>query len=127
MIWQSRGRAWDYSKRHDLLRSERAILSIAAGNQLLHLIWLEVLLGSDGCWIVEGISWLRDEMVSETRGMNQCYDSMIVVRLCAQRKLSVCEVVSDGRRWFILNISQNLNSHYDPDFLRQKFIALLGF
>jgi hypothetical protein len=37
-------------------------------------------------------------MVSETSGMNPCYDSMIVVRLCVQRKLSVCEVVSEGRR-----------------------------
>jgi hypothetical protein len=67
-------------------------MSIAAGNQSLHLIWFEVLLRSDGCWIVEGISWLRDEMVSETSGMNPCYDSMIVVRLCAQRKLSVVKL-----------------------------------
>jgi hypothetical protein len=43
------------------------------------------------------------------------------------KEAQCCEVVSDGRRWFILNISQNLNSHYDPDFLRQKFIALLVF
>jgi hypothetical protein len=71
---------------------------IAADNQSLHLIWFEVILGSDGCWIVEDISWLRDEMVSETSGMNPCYDSVIVARLCVQRKLSVCEVASEGRR-----------------------------
>ena len=39
------------------------LCSIAADNQSLHLIGFEVFLGSDGCWIVEGISWLRDERV----------------------------------------------------------------